>query len=348
MFSVINPVNVWSSVKAVDGQSGVLKYTTIYPALTEPTPLQKVTCAEEMTVYETSIWIWTLSYNNGWLEAEWYSRNFQNNDVTGNILPSLSLDILQHILGIKNPDHRMTIKSAIDFLFPNAKKEEQFKARKIGLGEISQGCVDSSDELGSLNSLTFSTSGSADDMSESGCSTIASLPRDNHMTSMIQVGQNTVSKNRCLILSLGPDQKVSFQETDQLKSRFAALNYNVKILPNSSKPDSYIIIFDDEQNALKGLAQSKAIGYNLARYGDRQPSPRNLVRFKALIKLKVRAGMSLKDRKIGSLKKNQIVTVNQVEGRRARVIFFQDKELMNSGWVSLHSETGTTFLERLE
>jgi len=94
MFSVINPVNVWSSVKAVDGQSGVLKYTTIYPALTEPTPLQKVTCAEEMTVYETSIWIWTLSYNNGWLEAEWYSRNFQNNDVTGNILPSLSLDML--------------------------------------------------------------------------------------------------------------------------------------------------------------------------------------------------------------------------------------------------------------
>jgi len=348
MFSVINPVNVWSPVNIVDGQSCILKYPMIYPALTEQNPSQRVTTAEKMTVYETSIWIWTLSYNNGWLEAEWYSRNFQNNDVTGNMLPSLSLHMLQHILGIKNPDHRLTIKSAIDFLFPNAKKKEQFKAPKIGLGEISQGCVGSNDELGSLNSLTFSTGGSADDMSESVSSTIASLPRDNHMTSMIQVGQNTVSQNRCLILSLSPDQEVSFQETDQLKSRFAEFNYNVEILPTNSKSDSYIVIFDDELNALKARAQSKAIGYNLAKYGDRQPSPRNLVRFKALIKLKVRAGMSLNDRKIGSLKKNQIVTVNQVEGRRARVIFFQDKELMNSGWVSLHSETGTTFLERLE
>jgi len=345
MFSVINPVNEWSPVKALNGQRGVLEYPMIYPALTEPTPLQKVTRAEEMTVYETSIWIWTLSFNNGWLEGETYSKNFLDNDIAGNMLPSLSLQILQHILVIENPDHRMTIKSAIDLLFPNAKNEEQFKAPKCGLGGTSEGGVVCNDELESLSSLTFSTRGSVDDMSESICSTFASSPRDNHM---IQVGQNTVSKNRCLILSLGPDQKVSFQETDQLKSRFAALNYNVKILPNSSKPDSYIIIFDDEQNALKGLAQSKAIGYNLARYGDRQPSPRNLVRFKALIKLKVRAGMSLKDRKIGSLKKNQIVTVNQVEGRRARVIFFQDKELMNSGWVSLHSETGTTFLERLE
>lgn len=348
MFSVINPVNVWSPVNIVDGQSCILKHPMIVPALTEPNPSQKVTTAEKMTVYETSIWIWTLSYNNGWLEAEWYSRNFQNNDVTGNMLPSLSLHMLQHILGIKNPDHRLTIKSAIDFLFPNAKKTEPFKAPKIGLGEIRQGSLGSNDELGSLNSLTFSTGGSADDMSESVCSTIASLPRDNHMTSMIQVGQNTVSKNRCMILTLGPDQEVSFQETEQLKSRFAEFNYNVEILPTNSKSDSYIVIFDDELNALKARAQSRAIGYNLAKYSDRQPSPRNLVRFKALIKLKVRAGMSLKDRKIGSLKKNQIVTVNQVEGRRARVIFFQDNELMNSGWVSLHSETGTTFLERLE
>jgi len=347
MFSVINPVNVWSPVKAVDGQSGILKYPMMYPALTEPTPLQKVTTAGEMSVYETSIWIWTLSYNNGWLEAEWYSKNFQTNDVSGKMLPSLSLHMLQHLLGIKNPDHRMTIKNAIDFLFPNPRKEEQFKAPQIGLEDTSQGYVVSNDELESLSSL-ISTRGSGDDMSESGCSTIASLPRDNHTTSMIQVGQNTVSKNRCLILSLNQDQEVSFQKTDQLKSRFAAFNYNVKILPTSSKPDSYIVIFDDEQNALKARAESEVIGYNLAKYGDRQPSPHNLVRFKALIKLKVRAGMSFKDRKIGLLKKNQIVTVNHVEGRRARVIFFQDKELMNSGWVSLHSETGITFLERLE
>jgi len=161
------------------------------------------------------------------------------------------------------------------------------------------------------------------------------------------VGQNIVSKNRCLILSLNPNRQVSLRETELLKSRFAEFNYGVKILPISSNSDSYIIIFDNEQNALKACARSKAIGYNLAKYVDIHQSPHKLVRFKALITLKVRAGISFNDRKIGLLKKNQIVTVNQVAGRRARIIFFQDKERM-TGWVSLHSGAGTMFLEQLE
>merc|ERR1719474_543750 len=70
-------------------------------------------------------------------------------------------------------------------------------------------------------------------------------------------------------------------------------------------------------------------------------------RFKVLKTLKIRAGVSLKDRKVGVLKKDEIVTVIQVDGRRARVIS-EDKAVATSGWVSLHSETGSPFLEALE
>jgi len=362
MLNVINPGNVWSPMKlgdrqipgnvwfpmkAGDGQIDSLKYPIIYPALCRPEPFHKVTIAEEMTVYETSIWIWSLGYNNGWAEAEWYSQSFQNNNVAGNMLSSLSLDILQHHLGIENPNHRMAIKCAIDLLFPNNVKSEWFKAPiEIGFIDKRQVSVDSSDELEYFSGRSCSSSNFVDDMSESVVSTTSSSG-DSYKNSTIHVGKDSVSKTRCLILTLRQDQRVSVGDTEQLKRRFAEFNYTVEILPNRRKHDSYILIFDDEEKALKANVQSKAIGYNLAKYQDR-PSDHNLVRFKTLIKLKVRAGKSLRDRKIGVLKKNKIVTVNLVEGRRALITFFQDKETITSGWVSLQSETGAPFLERLE
>jgi len=339
--------NVWTPMKVGDGQIGV-EYPIIYPGLCTPKPFHKVTIAEEMTVYETSIWIWSLGYQNGWAEAEWYSKSFQNNNVAGKMLSSLSLHTLQHHLGIQNPNHRMTIKCAIDFLFPITKKAEYFRAPiEIGLIDKRQGCATSSDEPEYFLRVSCSSRDSVDDMWESVVSTTSSSG-DNYMNSTIQVGKDSVSKNRCLILTLRQDQRVFVGDTEQLKRRFAVFNYTVEILPNRRKPDSYIVIFDDEENALKANVQSKAIGYKLAKYQDRRPSDHNLGRFKTFIKLKVRAGKSLRDRKIGVLKKNKIVTVNLVEGRRALITFFQDKETITSGWVSLQSETGAPFLERLE
>jgi len=251
---------------AATQQFGMLNYCypIIHTAVLKPQRVQRVTVANNMTVYETSNWIWTLGYNHGWLEAEWYSKRFLENNIAGNILPSLSLQMLEQNLGIKNHTHRMTIKSAIDYLFPSY-KQEQLNAP---FGEKRQGSVTSSDELKSLNSEMCTSCDSVDDMSESGCSTNSSSSRESPMNSTIHVG-------------------------------------------------------------------------------DGRSSAKNLVRFKVLKTLKVRAGVSLKDRKIGVLRKNEIVTVNQVNGRRARIIS-EDKASAISGWVSLHGETGSPYLEPLE
>lgn len=344
MLSVINPGNLWSPViAAAHVQRGGLSYPNIFPAVCKPKPLHKVTVADKMTLIETSMWIWTLGYNSGWPEAEQYSKIFRENGISGNILPLLSLQNLQYCLGIQNPNHCMTIKSAIDFLFPNT-EERQLKAPI----EIERG-VDSKEERESLSRVTHTNSASVEVMSESVSSTITSSSEDSIINSRIlQFGKNTVSRSTCRILTLRRDQRSLVRNSEQLKSRFAEVDYTVWIHPNRMKPDSYIVIFDNKEIAVKASSQSKVIGYDLAEYLDGRPRPHRLVRFRILIKLKVRAGMSMQDRKIGVLKKNEIVTVNEVQGRRVRVTSIQDKEPMTSGWVSLQSRTGTPFLERLD
>jgi len=271
MLNVINQANVWSPMTVATQQMGILNYPLINTAVSKPERVQRVTVANDMTVYETSIWIWTLGYNHGWLEAEWYSKRFQENNIAGNILPSLSLQMLEQNLGIKNPTHRMTIKSAIDYLFPSG-NQGQLKDLKapieIGFGEKRPRIAVSNEELESLNSEMYTPSSSEDCMSESGFSTNSSSSADSPMNSTIHVG-------------------------------------------------------------------------------DSWSSAKNLLRFKVLKTLKVRAGVSLKERKIGVLKKNEIVTVNLVDGRRARVIS-ESKAPAISGWVSLHGETGSPYLEPLE
>lgn len=272
MLNVINQANVWNPMMVATQQIGVLSYpiisNPIKTAVLKPERVQRVKVANDMTVYETSIWIWTLGYNHGWLLAEWYSKRFEENHIDGNILPSLSLQMLEQNLGIKNPTHRMMIKSAIDYLFPSNKQEQLKAPIEIVFEEKRQGIVASNEELESINSEMCTPRGSVDGMSESGFSTNSSSSGDSPMNSTI---------HGC----------------------------------------------------------------------DRRSIVEKHVRFKVLKTLKVRAGVSLKDRKIGVLKKDEIVSVDQVDGRRARIIF-EGKAPSISGWVSLNSETGSPYLKPME
>jgi len=59
-----------------------------YPAVLR---VSRIKTANEMTTEETSIWIWTLGYNLGWLEAQDYAKSFKDNAIDGSMLPMLSL-----------------------------------------------------------------------------------------------------------------------------------------------------------------------------------------------------------------------------------------------------------------
>jgi len=272
MLNVINQANVGSPVMVANKQIGMLNYpiinTAINTAVLKPECVQRVKVANDMTVYETSIWIWTLGYNHGWLLAEWYSKRFEENHIDGNFLPLLSLQILEQNLGIENPTHRRMIKSAIDYLFPSNKQEQLKAPIEIGFEDKRQGIVASNEELESINSEMCTPGGSVDGMSESGFSTNSSSSGDSSMNNTIHVR-------------------------------------------------------------------------------ERRSIVKKHVRFKVLKTLKVRSGVSLKDQKIGVLKKGEIVTVNHVDGRRARVIC-EDRAPAIPGWISLNSETGNPYLKPLE
>jgi len=340
-----NPL-VLCLVNPVDEEKGSLSCPTMYRAVCKP--LHRFKAAPEMTVKETSMWIWTIGYTYGWQEAVCYSRSFLENDIAGDMLPELSLHDLEYDLCIRNLSHRLEIKGAIDLLFPNTKNQFRAPAGFV-LVENRRGSVVSMDEQVSLSSTMSISSASVDAMSESFMSTSTSSFRDiMKMTSTIPGKKSVSFKSRSLILTVRPEQRVLVGEIEFLKSRFARFNYTVKISPRNKKPGSYIVVFNNDKTACKARAESAAIGYNLTKYRDPRPRPVNLVRFKTLSILTVRDGKSLKNRKLTMLKKNAIVTVNQVKGRRARIIFFQDGEPLTFGWVSLISENGTQLLERLE
>merc|ERR1719334_2144901 len=83
-----------------------------------------VTEACKMNVYETSMWILTLGVSMGWQEAETYSRNFLEHEISGDMLSDVSVQWLKNDLKVENPKHRYKIKSAIDRLFTKIRKEK--------------------------------------------------------------------------------------------------------------------------------------------------------------------------------------------------------------------------------
>jgi len=300
--------------------------------------------ADEMTVYETSIWIWTLGYNLGWPEAQAYAKNFFDNGISGDMLSALSLTMLKEDLGIQNTDHRMVIKRELDFYFPKT-NENQFKV-PAGMGlrnEIGGSVIFTNELMGSISSMSFGST-SEDCQSDSVLSTSAGSSADGEKNT-------TVPRSKCLILTLRPEQRLPVGEKDYLKSIFAKFGYNIEIT-SCKKLNSYILVFEDEEKAMQARAQSDDLGYTLIKYRERRPKPDKPALFKTLHTVWVRGGKSFRSCKVAMLKKDVIVLVNQQKGRRARVISFQDRESSRwvslKGWVSLYSETGIQLVDRLD
>merc|ERR1719397_1930974 len=116
-------------------------------------------------------------------------------------------------------------------------------------------------------------------------------------------------KGKELLLTLRPDQIAQGTKIEQLRSQFEDFGYKVVIYSLKDKKASYSLEFTDRKEAQRALADPK-IGYKL-------------------------------------VKKNELVTVNQVKGRRARLMYIDNEgNKWNRGWVSVHTSEGKPLLER--
>jgi len=100
--------------------------------------------------------------------------------------------------------------------------------------------------------------------------------------------------------------------------------------------------------AEKALADAKILGYKLVRKRRPRPSPRCPIMFKALYRLKIRSGKAFSRDVLGWVNKGDLVIVNQVKGRRARLMFIENGMISNLGWVSLHTSEGIQLLEQTD
>jgi len=133
-----------------------------------------------------------------------------------------------------------------------------------------------------------------------------------------------------------------------VRSRFQELEIQVEVEPNEDKLNTYTLAFQNYQQAEEVLSRADEIGYKITKKYPPRPSPKRPWKYKSMAELVIRSGKSLSGDVVGKLKEGMIVTVNQVKGRRARLIReSKGGGVETIGWVSLHEKDGVNLLKQL-
>lgn len=151
---------------------------------------------------------------------------------------------------------------------------------------------------------------------------------------LIVLRQHEIEQDRCSLQSI--------------RSRFQDLQIQVEVEPNESKPNTYTLVFPNYQQAEKVLSRADEIGYKITKKYPPRPNPKRPLKYKSMAELEIRTGKSLSGDIVGKLEEGVIVTVNQVKGRRARLIRESESgDVETIGWVSLHEQDGVNLLKQL-
>jgi len=355
-FVKATPYRADITYKHLDEKRSSASYPVIYPAMWHPakypTQSQPITCplmchpihsmygvtiAHEMTTTQTSLWIWTLGFRMGWQEAERYSMSFKEQAISGYNLPKITVEFMKSDLGIKNHIHCLVIKSAIEWLFPS------FNPFTVEVFE-------SENESASWEMKMFN-SGMGESNSYMNITLDSTLGRSTsgvHMNSIAKT-ENPALRSRQLILTLRPEQQVTYRQIDHLKRKFSEFNYIVEIGHSSTKPGAYVVVFENDKMAQEANVRARDIGFKLSKYRPKRPSPTNRVRFEVLRNLEIREGKSMNGEIVGEVNEKDVIVVNQTKGRRARIVSYENGKWVNFGWVSKYSEvTGVPHLKRID
>jgi len=150
---------------------------------------------------------------------------------------------------------------------------------------------------------------------------------------------------------------LTYQESEErwtdiadLHKRFRNFGYEVQIKSVYEKPQ-YEIWFPDAQSAEEAYEKRAQLGYNLEKLNVEQdkprthrPSPKHPSTFKVICPTAVTTGKKLKSKFVRNLEEGEVVLVNQLKKRRARIIRSNVEDPEVIGWVSTHSEEGKQLL----
>jgi len=152
-------------------------------------------------------------------------------------------------------------------------------------------------------------------------------------------------KYRKLVLTL-PDEDISQKgDVNRIRARFTEIDPDV-FVKQMDEANKYTIAFNDPMRAKEALIKYRYQGYTIAFKFPRRPTPKAPIEYISLECLTIQTGKAFSGDIVGELSKGQRVTVNQVKGRRARLIK-PDQEKW--GWVSMYSSVdGRPMLRQVE
>lgn len=170
------------------------------------------------------------------------------------------------------------------------------------------------------------------------CEPTGSVRREPSGASSIRSTRRSSCKK--LILILRPDQIQDDASVIRQRFRF----FDVTVTPVEGSDDSYLLAFKDSQMAQAAFNQADKIGYKLVKKWPLRPNPKRPIEYRSLHALQIREGKAFSGKEKGILKAGETVTVNQLKGRRARLIKEVDGEIKSIGWVSVHTQEGHDLL----
>jgi len=314
------------------------------PAISQPT---------KQTIEQVQILIKTISCPWGKQVQQRYSEIFRDENICR------SLDVLErrHLQEMNIDDeHQDDIMQGIHQWLVN-NSVENFESLVPGLFTERMDDIKETEESSNVVRSSFNS------YSKMACSTARSV-----------ASEESIRRKRELILKTNTESSIEVWQIKKFwRKRFGALK-DCKTVRESGKKNEFILGFKDEE--ARHIAHQKGIKYqldlkqqhktaeenNLAKLKIEyklclnrgvRPSPKHPVRYQALCNQSITKGKNILQ-KIGVLKKDEVVIINQMKSSRVRVydpegkVIYDPEGKVKSGWVWLHSWEGVHFLQRLE
>jgi len=187
----------------------------------------------------------------------------------------------------------------------------------------------------------------------SDCSVGSCVSASSQATSSSCASSSASDRKSHLTLTLSETPSCNREAMWDIKTKFATFGFVVHPRPSDKDSKKFFLQFINETEAQRAMLCQDQLNMDLSEYTEirkkkgPRPTPSNPQRYMVLHHARMRSGKSMRSTVVGFLKKGEIHWVNQIKGKRARIIERDDDGDRNIGWVSLRNNAGFKFLQKL-
>jgi len=155
-----------------------------------------------------------------------------------------------------------------------------------------------------------------------------------------------------LVLTLQPNQIIkdipNVCYIDTIKWWLKKFNFvAAEITPLKDPPFRYLLSFSESETAHAVFHKSEELGFKLVKKWPQRPRPSRPIWYKNLANQTIFSGKAFTGGKRGTLDAGKNVLINQVKGRRARIIEMKKGKPETIGWVTMYTGEGDQLLKQL-